>query len=1053
MLGRKYQDAFSIFDHSVHSQPSLNESDSSPIKRSASHEPRMSPTPFGSPISDRFRTPQNHQPDVLTLQPPAQPTSGLPPTPPSNMQGTPQEIGNDAPVHADSVVSSLMSQKSSLNTPVNQRSPPTPETTPPQDHHHLSVSRPSLVSHTPSSFAGSFRTAREQQSIDEGESNRYVPSEASTQSFSGNWSHSAGRCPGQPVPEIGLGLNFEYMAGEGTSAESTPRERYPEARDEDDSNSRYAAQHRNGYMHDPEWDSDRMRNVTLRKRQPKATVTTSPNRDSSTPEIPSPSLREKAKESAAQNGRSSISPDMTKFARDSPWSSPVRNQIQAQQPQEERKRLSSASNSSTVVEAVVLATPAPARPQHRVLRRMGKNISLRDGHDTESHFRPASQTSKATSSHHIMHEKSPNPERRSRASNGLIVSSRAVSSPKRISPDSNSIMSFPQPPSAPRISGQRSTSIPNTGSLLKQLPPGLDRVGLGYFDIAQGRAPFASGTPRRSEDRPRDSISFTKTPTRSNEASSSDSQDAAAHASFKFTPREASQQQPFVEDVNRSELSAESRKGWSQSEHDEELLSDEPGLPIMGTRVDKRSTLDRGTRSTSLNNSPNIRAQLDQPRASRETISVTRISSDHLLDPNSDHSLARYIHASASPHSEGSTEQPDSVEVSQATAVSIYPHNNNSLLVVQQLARPATSSVIEHRRTTSSIRSGASTSYSHTQSQPGASFTATIVPSTPPTNADARPASNSSTSGSKTRSPQHLSPLQTQSHGPKPPVFKLIPPTPLSEIDSPLSLSHPNASVKVAQLTGPGVPTNASLAIQNTPSRRLSLRQRARRLSEPIIQPLLQAKAQLPLSTNKNRYDLQAHPPSVPSISDIPQESNKLHPFWRPRGFWNDFSDSEDEEFMEDEEPGFFVAGRHVTSHAHVSPFTPFDPEVDRLPEGGDTSNARSPLPTTNLLGFSGGSLSRRIGSLRSGFAGAGGFLIGNSLGIGRQPSNSRWHVVQLPASLRAKLASPDGVQKRRSLSTGSIPEGNLHSASLRRAQRQRGFLHRTRWGVRNKKR
>ena len=993
-------------------------------------------------------------------QSPARPDTGLPPTPPSNMQGlSSPEVEHQVPAYADGVVSSLMSQKSGLSTPINQRSPPTPETTPPQNPNLLSVSRPSIASHTPSSFAGSFKTAQESQSIDDNESHRYAPSEASTRSLSGAWSHSAGRVPGRSVPEIGLGLNFEYLEGEATSVESTPGERYPSANSQHQSHVaeeiENARQYRNEHVQDPEWDDGQMRNATLRKRQPRGATTQLPKSDQDNMENYALDLEDQANEQVPQTECGPRSPTMTKPANVAASSSPVHRSGQGQR--DEQKRLSSASHPSNVVEAMVVPSPVAAHPQHRALRRMGKNLSLRNGDRlVGSPSTRNSQTSEDLPPHRLVHKKSPIPDRKTRDSNGSVISSRAVSSPEHLRPDSAPTLRFPRPPSAPKNLDRHPKDSQKTSWRVKQLPSGLDRVGLGYFDISKYETLPANNAPRKNEGRPRDSIPTIRATAFDHDLTLANDEATSFITSPKIATSDTPEQQPPLAKARLQSLTLQDPvNGWQRHELDEELQSDDPGLPIMGTRLDGSSVLESGRRSLSLDNSPNLRGQLDRLRPSHETAFMPRSSADYLLAPHSDHSLARHIRASASPHSEGSADQTDTLEVSEATAVSIYPHTNNSLLVVQQLARPVASDAIQRRRTISSIRSGASSPNSRSQPQLVPSFTTKISPSTPPTNTLIGP--DTKDSGSRNFDSYHLSPSKVSRIAPQPPVFKIIPPTPLSEIETPLSPTNPNATAKVTQLTGPGVPTNASHAIQNAPVRRLSLRQRARRLSEPIIQPLLQAKAQLPLSGNKNRYNLHVHPPSVPSVSDIPQENNKLHPFWRPRGFWDDFSDSgsEDDEYAEDEEePGFFVAGRHVSGHAHVSPFIPFDPELDRLPEGGDTSNVNPSPHNNNLLGFSGGSLSRRIGSLRSGFAGAGGFLIGNSLGIGRHPSNSRRHVVHLPASLRARLAATDGVQKRRSLSTSSRTDGStLYSTSVRRIRQRKGLIHKTRLGVKNNRR
>ncbi|KAI9659123.1 MAG: hypothetical protein M1821_002083 [Bathelium mastoideum] len=1075
MVAPLYQNAYL----GLQSSPALPPLRHVPRKHVASDHLPSSPGAVEFAIPGRFTPRLESQddglPDASALHSPAQPYCGLPPTPPQNLQGASPDTQKSLPVYADGVVSSLMSPNSLPSTPVLQRSPPTPDTTPPRKRDLLSASRPSLVSHTPSSFAGSFKTARENPSSEGDDGHHYVPSNASTRSFSGTWSHSAGRRPGRPVPEIGLGLNFEYMAGEGTSAESTPGELHPEAKTQ-------VEEVRDGDMdvnidedrerdHDVdsshlEWDDDRMRNVTLRKRQPAVTTTTPPMPHQNVLEQHSPSLRELAKEQAAQDSGSSKSPKMTSSVTENTRSTPTHEAVQVRLRREDQKRLSSTSSTSNVVEAMVVPSPAPTLSQHRVLRRIGKNISLRNGGELlETHSTPTYHPVEEPPVHRLLHKNSPIPDRKNSGGKGPRIPPQTVSNAENPSSDTIPVTAFPQPPSTSRILEQRSAYTQDTVSWMKQLPPGLDRVGLGYFDIAKRKAPAFGDIPRKNESRVRDSLPTIRLSTTNIKTASSDHPGLRADASSQLATRSLSQHELRRKDLEK-QFSAckESSEDWQPENVCEDPLLDDLGLPIMGVRLGSWPSRENGERSTRLDASPSLQTTLEGRRESHETPSIPHSSGDNLLAPHSDHSLARYMHARTSPHSETSTEQADTLEVSQATAVSIYPHHNNSLLVVQQLARPATSGGIEHRRPISSIRSGASTSPTRAQSRPRSSFTAMKSPSTPPTTALLAPDTDNFQPTSV--SSHHITALQTQTLDSEPPAFKIIPPTPLSEIESPLSLVDPRTPAKVIQLTGPGVPISVSSSNQIKSTRRFSLRQRARRLSEPILQPLLQARAQLPLpGSNKNRYNLHAHPPSVPSVSEVPQESNRLHPFWRPRGFWDDFSDSDsDADYTvddadvvhgneeDDDEPGFLVAGRHAT--ATCSPAF-FDPDLDRLPPGGDTSDIASSSPANaaqHLARLSRGAsaaLTRRLGSLRSDNAdgGGGGFLIGNSLGIGRQPSNSRKHVVALPGALRARLAAvgTGGQGLTKAGRSRSVAEGSLHSTSLMRMQRRKGLLQRVR--------
>src|SRR5207245_432163 len=148
---------------------------------------------------------------------------------------------------------------------------------------------------------------------------------------------------------------------------------------------------------------------------------------------------------------------------------------------------------------------------------------------------------------------------------------------------------------------------------------------------------------------------------------------------------------------------------------------------------------------------------------------------------------------------------------------------------------------------------------------------------------------------------------------------------------------------------------------------RLSLVQRARRYSDTFIAPLL-ARAPSTKRGKDGSTTARTRSPEKRRVPSVNEEDGNLHPFWRPRGFWNDFEDSDSES-----EDGF---------------------GEDRLPQGGDTTDVTpdDPPPTRGL-----GALGRR---LTNGFKGSGGFLIGNSLGVERAGTNRRRHYVSVPKTI-----------------------------------------------------
>ena len=296
-----------------------------------------------------------------------------------------------------------------------------------------------------------------------------------------------------------------------------------------------------------------------------------------------------------------------------------------------------------------------------------------------------------------------------------------------------------------------------------------------------------------------------------------------------------------------------------------------------------------------------------------------RMSSDRFSSRVEDHAMARHMYAQGTPFSHV-TDSQDALEVSEATAVSIFPHNNHSLLVVQQMTRPHLAA-----------RGEASGSLA----QPHILFQS----ATPPAELTPEPIPDTS--------------LENPRKPPEPPAFQVIPPTPCQEADN--------------ELAPQTVPEK-----QPSLPRPLSLVKRARRYSDSLLQPVL-AQA-LP----RRRVASQQDPKS--RTADEAQK-NKLHPFWRPRGFWDDFESDEE-----------------------------LDDDDDRLPPGGDTSDVVVDEKPKRRL------------TLRN----TGGFLIGNTLGVTRAGTNVRRPHISLPARLAAQRQSREDVDAGNA-KTGSL---SLHSGS-----------------------
>ena len=182
---------------------------------------------------------------------------------------------------------------------------------------------------------------------------------------------------------------------------------------------------------------------------------------------------------------------------------------------------------------------------------------------------------------------------------------------------------------------------------------------------------------------------------------------------------------------------------------------------------------------------------------------------------------------------------PGTLEVNEATAISIYPHTNQSILVIQQMTGGDSNDPPGH----SAIIAG------------NANIALPLQAALPII--------------SHSRQPLN-SPLKNPREPPQPPDFKIIPPTPANVPQSPETETQHSTSAR-NRLSGPIGVVKRALSV--------------RRYSETFVTPITRSLSR------RNTV-----PTRRPGVSDNPD--NKLHPFWRPRGFWDGLSDSDsDSEF------------------------------------------------------------------------------------------------------------------------------------------------------------
>ncbi|KAJ9636377.1 hypothetical protein H2199_008052 [Coniosporium tulheliwenetii] len=910
---------------------------------------------------------------------------GLPPTPPTNSLEASAHVDFATPVPVDNAASSNLTKKPSISTPVNQWSPPTPDPSPPRTSESLAPpERPPFNNYPSSSRAESFRTAKEDQSDGESSRRQMALNDSPVNGYL-NATRSL------RLRTLGLGLEFDQSDGDATPTE---RGRSAPQSGKKDSELDTAWHYRPSdteNIPNREWDTNLMRNVTVRRKRP---LRASPqhkasNHEDTSPEAAmpaSPSVRDKAKE------RDLHSASFEKFADDIGWPAEVNRVLSLHLRDKDSKRLSSVSTTSTVVEAVVVDSPPQRLP---TLRHAKKNLALRS--DAESPVERSSTVRSNRNSlnsddvplHRLVHKKPRIPDRRNRNSVGSDIAASETSSvpavPLRHHRQSIQVGVLLSGPSEvfsvavydnkaqldmlTLLSQSRSTIASDSPSSFFDSSP--KRITTNPLTpsspttLNRERRNFTEPGPYRSHVDPAPLASRSRHYVRQPSPPPPDTQeksvlyDASPIAPQQY-PAHIEQPKPAPQEA-RPELAAVPVEQRSSIDHRE---NDRPRVSFDHTAS------DHGRPSiTSLDRVPT--EELHRPSAELSP-SFRRISLDRSTVRTEEHAMARHVYTSSTPFSQIS--DLHDLEVSEATAVSIFPHNNHSLLVVQQVAKPSSASV-SNSNSTSLSRHNAHYPSSHPsteligRTEPSGQQLLdgpllTIEPSTPPDR--------------NTEIFAVDSPLKNPRKPPPPPAFKIIPPTPADELDrqlaAPLPPSRDRSCSPNRTVSGPPV------------ARRLSVLQRARRYSDTFIAPLLSRNGSLSdrwsavtASGSRNGKTVRR----VPSVGDEGQDprDNKLHPFWRPRGFWDDFSD-------DDSDDDFFDEGRADLNGEGAAA----GGARDRLPEGGDTSSVPSLAEEGDVPRL------KRVGRrLTDGFKGSGGFLIGNSLGIERGPTNRRRHYVSLP--------------------------------------------------------
>ncbi|KAL9115671.1 MAG: hypothetical protein Q9227_000039 [Pyrenula ochraceoflavens] len=776
----------------LHEKPLLKAHKQLPRRQNVPLRHSIKPPPIRTGVQGESRTIWSAEQALKSPKTLAKPNTPAAPLTPPN---APQDISENDESTSPSVETTIPLKRSPRPrtlTPARSRELPTPDATPPRLN--VVAQRPSFNAQQSllSSRAESFKTAREELTSDE-ETRSISPSQDATQRSLGEQTriplpkNQSGTTPTQ-WPE--MPNHFEKAAA--TYAFKDVRET--------------VAQNPQG---DARQVSPRRRAVSGPERQIPVKRTPENTRKKALYEL-SPKSDYSAKFSAMPHKRL---PHRTNNPRD--ISEPLEKSSQLPQEKEwsflpdspdnvdekvNNWRLSGISTTSTV-EAIVVDNPPPARTQK--LRHIGKNASLRSASSPVPQINRDSwhSTTSTDSPHRLVHK------------------SRRISNNNRWSQNSDlsreltvsSTVSRPQPEKIPVV------VIPQRKSSLKSSTSSSRRHSLSS----------TTGRPTTAPDH--ESGYFDHVPRRGRALSDS----IHSRGSSSTHERRARQFPPSVP-VRTSSLSAPTSRNNSRSNS---INSESLRRERRAAEADVRRTLARME-----SESPSVQSKSTLlPIQGNVELQPTPPYNAHLVAAPPAPSQTPFSLPSVASNS------PGPVEISEATAVNLFAHNNRSLQLIDRRLQPESQAVLRLR---------------------GTQKEADILSSEPATPRDSEQIDR----------PLVLvdSPLRNPRDPPQPPAFKIIPPTPAAlnpadENDKELGLRPTTSSGR------------ASMGLRFGSLKRAFS---TRRYSDSFIPALTRG---LSLKNARNRR--------VEEDFD-----DKLHPFWRPRGFWDDFSDSDSEHEYEDEE-------------------------------------------------------------------------------------------------------------------------------------------------------
>lgn len=721
------------------------------------------------------------------------PVIGKPLTPPINFRDDFQSWINDVALRGLNSTRTRTSNSPST-TPLAQRSPPTPETTPPKIHRTRAATSRSFTRDTSDSRTDSFKTAQENQSSDDESQPLDSPSHHPARE---KWLRATGLSKHK---DVGLGLGLE-SEDEGL----TPRKMTP----------KHVAKQQDFGSFDGTWETSDEDRPEGGSQEDHSSATSVPydkrshrrSRMAGPPTLDSPTLGQEAESSLRKS--LNLHERVEQSRHSPPTVSAEKFAEQTRQPLKEdyfdhdtelrdmnTKRLSQVSTTSTVVEAMVIQSP-PRRRQ--TLRHTVKMEDMNSSTPPPPSNRNSLNSNERSSLRRRL-RRSGSPDQGLRKSYASADTPESVgSNPSKARHDLAPTVAFPDRLSSLQSSASGSKHVSRTFSVNSRQqssrPTTAPEESVGYFDVP----------PRRD----RRTMSVVIHPPKPSKVEGKPEMEVERPALAQLS----SPSVPTSSEVSRTTSVTSASMG---AHYDPPMPADQPHarLYLSDPPDEHNLSVDRNMGEWSA-----IR-----PRST-------------LVTPFS----LRSAHSST----------PGTLEVNEATAISIYPHTNKSILVIQQMAGGSDTSPREQSAIIAGNANialpGSITPIVHHQSPPREILT---------------------------------SPLQNPRDAPQPPEqppdLRVIAPTPAN--------GRPSSEATPPMPSTPTATNRLSAPIASI-KRAFS----ARRHSESLTSPFARSFSLLGTASTPRRRR---------TMADGPEPGSKLHPFWRPRGFWEDVDDSDsDEEF------------------------------------------------------------------------------------------------------------------------------------------------------------